>query len=174
MDMEIFFPGNKKVSANYRGFRIDTDQPVGAGGDGSAPAPFDLFLASIGTCAGIYVLQFLQQRGLPTEGAESGAEHGARPGDTPHREDHDGHKAGRRLSGEIQGSGDPSGRIVRRETPSAPTTRVRDIDEYRLTRVMRSAPAPLDEIGAILTPGQTHESVLVFGVSEADHLDNDL
>src|SRR5665647_3873386 len=72
MDMEIYFPGNKKVSARYKGFTIDTDQPVGAGGDGTAPAPFDLFLASLGTCAGIYVLQFLQQRGLPTEGAGLG------------------------------------------------------------------------------------------------------
>jgi ribosomal protein S12 methylthiotransferase accessory factor len=36
--------------------------------DGSAPAPFALFLASIGTCAGIYVLSFCQQRGLPTDG----------------------------------------------------------------------------------------------------------
>ena len=69
MDMEIFFPGNKKVHASYKGFLIETDQPAGNGGDESAPAPFDLFLASIGTCAGIYVLSFLQQRGLPVEGA---------------------------------------------------------------------------------------------------------
>ncbi len=34
---------------------------------GSAPAPFGLFLASIGTCAGIYVLSFCKQRGLPTD-----------------------------------------------------------------------------------------------------------
>ncbi len=69
MDMEIFFPGNKKVYARYKGFVIETDQPVSAGGDNSAPAPFDLFIASIGTCAGIFVLSFLQQRGLSTEGA---------------------------------------------------------------------------------------------------------
>jgi putative redox protein len=72
MDMEIYFSGNKKVSAQYKGFTIDTDQPVDAGGDGTAPAPFDLFLASLGTCAGFYVLQFLQQRDLPTEGAGVG------------------------------------------------------------------------------------------------------
>ena len=35
---------------------------------GSAPTPFATFLASIGTCAGIYVLGFCNQRGLPTEG----------------------------------------------------------------------------------------------------------
>jgi len=39
-----------------------------AGGQDSAPAPFSLFLASIGTCAGIYVLSFCRQRGVPTEG----------------------------------------------------------------------------------------------------------
>ena len=69
MDMEVYFPGNKKVYARYKGFVIETDQPERAGGDGTAPAPFDLFIASIGTCAGVYVLGFLQQRGLPTEGA---------------------------------------------------------------------------------------------------------
>lgn len=69
MDMNIYFPGNKRVYADYKGFTIETDQPLGAGGDGSALAPFDLFLASLGTCAGIYVLGFMQQRGLSTEGA---------------------------------------------------------------------------------------------------------
>ena len=69
MDMEVYFPGNKRVHARYKGFVIETDQPVDSGGDGSAPAPFDLFLASLGTCAGIYVLSFLQQRSLSTEGA---------------------------------------------------------------------------------------------------------
>lgn len=69
MDMEVFFPGNKRVHARYKGFLIETDQPVTSGGDGSAPAPFDLFMASIGTCAGIYVLSFLEQRGISARGA---------------------------------------------------------------------------------------------------------
>jgi ribosomal protein S12 methylthiotransferase accessory factor len=69
MDMEMYFPGKKRVHARYKGFVVETDQPVEAGGDNSAPAPFDLFLLSIGTCAGYYVLSFLQQRGLSTEGA---------------------------------------------------------------------------------------------------------
>jgi len=69
MDMEVFFPGNKRVHARYKGFVIETDQPLAGGGDASAPAPFDLFMASLGTCAGIYVLSFLEQRGLSTEGA---------------------------------------------------------------------------------------------------------
>jgi len=69
MDMEVYFPGNKRVFARYKGFVIETDQPQQEGGDGSAPSPFDLFVTSLGTCAGFYVLRFLQERGLPTEGA---------------------------------------------------------------------------------------------------------
>ena len=68
MDIEITFPGGKRVDAAFGGFVLRTDQPVDQGGEGSAPAPFDLFLASLGTCAGIYVLGFCQARGLPTEG----------------------------------------------------------------------------------------------------------
>jgi ribosomal protein S12 methylthiotransferase accessory factor len=68
MEMEIVFSGGKKVDARYNGFTIKTDQPAFGGGDNSAPAPFDLFLASIGTCAGIYVLSFCQQRGISTDG----------------------------------------------------------------------------------------------------------
>lgn len=67
-EMEIVFSGNKKVDAIFNGQVIRTDQPIQAGGDGTAPAPFDLFLASIGTCAGIYVLGFCQARGIPTDG----------------------------------------------------------------------------------------------------------
>jgi len=44
-----------------------TDQPVKYGGEGSAPTPFEYFLASIGTCAGIYVLGFCQERKIPAE-----------------------------------------------------------------------------------------------------------
>ncbi len=63
MEMEIVFPGGQRVDAIIGdGLRVVTDQ------DGSAPAPFGLFLASIGTCAGIYVLSFCQQRGLPSQG----------------------------------------------------------------------------------------------------------
>jgi ribosomal protein S12 methylthiotransferase accessory factor len=64
MDMTVYFPGGKRVYADYGGFSIETDQPARAGGDDSAPAPFDLFLASIGTCAGIFALGFMQQRGI--------------------------------------------------------------------------------------------------------------
>ncbi|MBE0663294.1 MAG: OsmC family protein [Bacteroidales bacterium] len=65
--MEITFPGGLKVQASYKGHTILTDQPAFAGGENSAPAPFDLFLASIGTCVGIYVKSFCEQRGIDTK-----------------------------------------------------------------------------------------------------------
>ena len=67
MEMEISFPGGKRVDAQYRGFTIQTDQSIKNGGDDSAPEPFNLFLASMGTCTGIYVLSFCQQRKIPTD-----------------------------------------------------------------------------------------------------------
>jgi len=68
-EIKVTFPGGKRVDAAYKGFEIRTDQPVYAGGEGTAPAPFDLFLASIATCAGIYVLSFCQNRDIPAEKA---------------------------------------------------------------------------------------------------------
>jgi ribosomal protein S12 methylthiotransferase accessory factor len=68
MDIKITFPGGKKVNAEMNGMVIPTDQPVRFGGEGSAPAPFALFLASIGTCAGFYILSFCQERKIPTDG----------------------------------------------------------------------------------------------------------
>jgi len=67
MDMEITFPGLKKVDAHYNGITVETDQPLEDGGSGSAPSPFDLFLASIGTCTGYYVLSFCQKNNIPIE-----------------------------------------------------------------------------------------------------------
>ena len=68
MDLTVTFPGNLQVDAQIGPLTIHTDQPKLAGGDGSGPAPYSLFLASLGTCAGIYVLGFCKNRGLPTEG----------------------------------------------------------------------------------------------------------
>jgi len=62
MEMLIDFPSGSRVDAHFGGFTVNTDQPPAS----SAPSPFEVFLASIGTCAGIYVLGFCQQRGLPT------------------------------------------------------------------------------------------------------------
>jgi putative redox protein len=70
MEMIIDFPGGAKVDAQFGSFRIQTDQPVTGGGEGSAPTPFALFLASIGTCAGLYVSGFCRSRGLSTEGIQ--------------------------------------------------------------------------------------------------------
>ncbi|MBN1129608.1 MAG: OsmC family protein [Chitinispirillaceae bacterium] len=67
MEMIVTFPGGKRVDAHYKGFTIRTDQSVANNGEASAPAPFDLFLASIATCAGIYVLDFCQHRSISTE-----------------------------------------------------------------------------------------------------------
>ena len=68
MNVDICFPGGLRVEALHQGFWIRTDQPVAQGGGGKAPSPFDLFLASLGTCAGFYALRFCQQRNLRTEG----------------------------------------------------------------------------------------------------------
>lgn len=66
--MEITFPGGVRVNASSNGFEIASDQPEKNGGENSAPSPFDLFLMSLGTCAGFFALRFCQQRDLPTAG----------------------------------------------------------------------------------------------------------
>lgn len=63
MELLIDFPGGSRVDAHFGSFTVATDQPPVA----NAPTPFDLFLSSIGTCAGIYVLGFCRQRGLPAD-----------------------------------------------------------------------------------------------------------
>jgi ribosomal protein S12 methylthiotransferase accessory factor len=66
--MIIDFPGGARVDAHFGGFVVPTDQPPSGGGEGSAPTPFAVFLSTVGTCAGIYVLGFCRQRGIPTDG----------------------------------------------------------------------------------------------------------
>lgn len=68
MEIKILLGEKKKVSADIGGIIVHTDQPVQAGGDGSAPSPFALFLASLGTCAGFYIKSFCDSRGIPTDG----------------------------------------------------------------------------------------------------------
>jgi putative redox protein len=65
--IEIILKDGKKVDAIAKGQTIKTDQSKKSGGDGSAPEPFQLFLASIGTCAGVYVKNFCEQRNIPTD-----------------------------------------------------------------------------------------------------------
>jgi len=69
-EINVTFPGKKKVNAEYKGFTIATDQPPAAGGDGTAPSPFDLFLASLAACAGIYVVDFCTNRGISLDGVK--------------------------------------------------------------------------------------------------------
>jgi putative redox protein len=67
MEMIIDFPDGAKVNAHFGSFTVQTDQPPPSG-EASAPTPFELFLASLGTCAGIYVVGFCRKRGIATEG----------------------------------------------------------------------------------------------------------
>jgi putative redox protein len=67
-NMEVTFDGGKVITAHINGHVIRTDQPLDNGGGNTAPAPFELFLASIGTCAGIYVKSFCDRRQIPAEG----------------------------------------------------------------------------------------------------------
>ena len=68
MEMIVDFPGGDRVDAHFGPYTVMTDQPNFMGQAGVAPTPFSLFLASIATCAGIYVLGFCKQRNLPTDG----------------------------------------------------------------------------------------------------------
>ena len=68
MALEVTFPGGVAVDVHYRGHTIHTDQPEKAGGGGTGPSPFDLFLASIAACAGFFALRFCQERDISTEG----------------------------------------------------------------------------------------------------------
>ncbi|NMB55127.1 MAG: osmotically inducible protein OsmC [Leptolinea sp.] len=68
MEMLVDFPGGLKVDAHFSEFCVSTDQPVRDGGENSAPSPFMMFLASLATCAGYYVLAFCRQHNLSTEG----------------------------------------------------------------------------------------------------------
>lgn len=66
-DICITFPGGKRVDADFGTHVVRTDQSPEHGGQGRAPEPYDLFLASLATCAGIYVLGFCQARNIPTD-----------------------------------------------------------------------------------------------------------
>lgn len=66
--IDVVFPGGKRVDATIGGMKIQTDQTVENGGSGTAPEPFQLFLSSIATCAGIYALEFCRAREIPTRG----------------------------------------------------------------------------------------------------------
>jgi len=79
MEMVIDFPGGARVDAHFGPFTVPTDQPPSGGGRSAAPTPFLTFLSTIGTCAGIYVLGFCRQRGIPTDGIRLVQRMGADP-----------------------------------------------------------------------------------------------
>jgi ribosomal protein S12 methylthiotransferase accessory factor len=62
----ITLDGKRRVTAHVGGHQVHTDQPTSNGGENSAPSPFDVFLASLGTCAGIFVQGFCATRGIDT------------------------------------------------------------------------------------------------------------
>ncbi|MBX7097038.1 MAG: OsmC family protein [Myxococcaceae bacterium] len=64
----VTLPGGRRVDVQVGAHVVHTDQPVSNGGDDTAPSPFELFLASLGACAGIFVQGFCAARKLPTEG----------------------------------------------------------------------------------------------------------
>ncbi|MFZ5475809.1 MAG: OsmC family protein [Myxococcota bacterium] len=68
MLIHVTFPGGRRVDAHFDGYVVHTDQVPTAGGAGTAPAPFDLYLASLAACAGFYALAFCQARGIATDG----------------------------------------------------------------------------------------------------------
>jgi len=70
MEMKISFPGGKKVKASFNDYIVNTDQPVKSDGEGLYPDPFSLFISSLGTCTGFYVLRFCQERNIQTDNIE--------------------------------------------------------------------------------------------------------
>ena len=74
MQMTISFPGGAAVDAAFKSHTFHTDQPLSSGGKDTAGSPFDLFLASMGTCMGFYAMRFCQERGISTDGLSLGLE----------------------------------------------------------------------------------------------------
>jgi len=68
MEILVDFPGGTRVDAHFGPFTVGTDQPAAAGEGSAAPTPFELFLASLATCAGVYVQGFCKKRGIPSDG----------------------------------------------------------------------------------------------------------
>lgn len=67
-DFTVTLPGGRRAEAVIRGHRILTDQPTDNGGEDLAPSPYELFLASVGTCVAVTLQGFCARRDLPTAG----------------------------------------------------------------------------------------------------------
>jgi putative redox protein len=75
LTIEVTHAGGKRIDATFGQFTVHTDQSAEGGGQGSAPEPFAYFLASLATCAGIYVVGFCQARDIPTDGIRLKQDH---------------------------------------------------------------------------------------------------
>jgi ribosomal protein S12 methylthiotransferase accessory factor len=67
MEIKVNFLDNLKVEAKFDDFSVIADQPIRYKGDGSAPGPFDYFLASSALCAAYFVRVYCLARDIPTE-----------------------------------------------------------------------------------------------------------
>ena len=65
---DVEFAGGLKVNTRIRHHLILSDQLPRSGGEDSAPQPYELFVASLASCAGLYVQRFCEQRELSIEG----------------------------------------------------------------------------------------------------------
>jgi ribosomal protein S12 methylthiotransferase accessory factor len=70
MELKVTLEGGKRVATQIGNHRIVTDQPVKNGGGDSAPAPFDLFIASIATCVGFYIQAYCESKGIDSTGID--------------------------------------------------------------------------------------------------------
>lgn len=68
MEINVEFLDKLRVKASFDDFSVIADQPIRYKGDGSAPGPFDYFLASSALCAAYFVKVYCVARDIPTEG----------------------------------------------------------------------------------------------------------
>ncbi|OHU88003.1 MULTISPECIES: OsmC domain/YcaO domain-containing protein [Pseudoalteromonas] len=68
MEIKVDFLDNLRLEAKFDDFSVIADQPIRYKGDGSAPSPFDYFLASSALCAAYFVKVYCNARDIPTEG----------------------------------------------------------------------------------------------------------
>src|SRR5690554_7488330 len=79
MEINVNYLDNLRVEAKFDDFSVIADQPVRYKGDGSAPGPFDYFLASSALCAAYFVKVYCLARDIPTRSEEHTSELQSRP-----------------------------------------------------------------------------------------------
>jgi ribosomal protein S12 methylthiotransferase accessory factor len=67
MEIKVNYLDNLRIEAKFDDFSVIADQPIRYKGDGSAPGPFDYFLASSALCAAYFVKVYCSSRDIPTE-----------------------------------------------------------------------------------------------------------